>query len=160
MPDRSAGGPVREHGEEAAARWNTQTLLGGEDVPMDERGDCVRAALTSILGLPLDAVENVQGLDWWQRWQEFVGGYGFELLVIYPKQMFEPPAGFWLAVVPSLTMNGNHCVVAKGRALHHDPGMALHYTDAEWDALWEGERVLEGWLLVPFDPAAFRRAAA
>lgn len=43
------------------SRWHTQSILGGGDVPPEERGDCVRAAITSILGLPLDAIENVHG---------------------------------------------------------------------------------------------------
>ena len=142
----------------SAERWHTQTLLGGDDVPEEERGDCVRACITSLLGLPIDAAENVQGDDWWGRWQDFVGGYGFELTVIYPKQMFAPPAGLWLCVVPSLALDGNHCVIAKGTTLFHDPGMKRRYTTDEWAALWQDERVLEGWLLVPLDPAVLRES--
>lgn len=143
------------------SRWHTQTAVGGDDLLVDERGDCVRACMTSILGLPLDSAKNVHGTDWWQRWQEFVGCYGFELLIIYPKQMYALPSGYWMAVVPSLTMKANHCIVAKGRDLFHDPGMKRRYTTAEWDALWADNGIIyEGWLLVPLDPAEARRVAA
>lgn len=139
-------------------RWHTQTLLGGNDVPPEQRGDCVRAAMTAILGLPIDAVENVQGDDWWGRWQDFVADHGFELLVIYPKRMISPPRGLWLCVVPSLALDGNHCVIAKGYDLVHDPGMKRRYTADEWDALWADDgRQLEGWILVPLDPATDAR---
>jgi len=144
----------QRNGSTQQHRWHTQTLLGGDDVPEEERGDCVRAAMTSILGLPIDAAPNFQGSNWWGSWQEFVAGYGFELLVIWPKQMPYPPAGLWLCVVPSLVMNGNHCVVARGKELVHDPAMKRRYTADEWNELWADEyRVLEGWLLAPLDPA-------
>jgi hypothetical protein len=153
-PDRAS--PGRD--ERGEARWHTQSVLGGNDVPPEQRGDCVRACITSILGLPLDAAENVQGDDWWTRWNDFVGEHGFELLVIYPKHMIAPPRGLWICVVPSLVLDGNHCVVARGSELLHDPGMKRRYTTAEWEALWQDDRVLEGWLLAPLDPAESRRA--
>src|SRR4051794_30533771 len=99
MADDNMGSPG------TSRRWHSQTLLGGNDLPPEERGDCARACITSILGLPIDAVENVQGKDWWGRWHEFVAEYGYALVVVYPGA--EPPKCLWIAVVPSLSMDAN-----------------------------------------------------
>lgn len=133
-----------------AERWHTQTILGGNDVPLEQRGDCIRACITSLLGLPIDAVENVQGADWWGRWQEFVGEHGFALAIVYPQA--EPPKSLWIAVVPSLSLDANHSVVARGYNLVHDPGMKRRYTEDEFAALWRDGKIREGWVLVPLDP--------
>lgn len=136
------------------SRWHTQAVVGGNDEPPARRGDCVRACITSLLGLPLEAAENIQGANWWRRWQEFVAEHGFSLCRVFVQA--EPPASLWIAIVPSLSLDANHALVARGYQLVHDPGIRRRYTQDEFDALWRGLVISEGWVLVPLDPTAGR----
>lgn len=144
---------------ETAERWHTQSILGGGDVPPDERGDCVRACITSILGLPLDAIENVHGENWWDRLNAEVAKHGYTLVIVWLD--FAPPAGYWIASVPSLSLGPEpdgsqalHAVVCRGYELVHDPAMKRRYTDGEWVQAWNDGKVAEGWALMPLDPLA------
>lgn len=148
------------------ARWHTQTLIGGGDVPPEKRGDCVRACLTSILGLPLDAIENVHGEGWWGRLRVQTALHGYDLAVFSPQ--YEPPAeAYWVATVPSLNLGpepdgtpADHCVVARGYTLIHDPALGERkYDQAAFTEAFNSGAMSEGWVLVPTDPARMRQAA-
>lgn len=140
-------------------RWHTQSILGGGDVPPEERGDCVRASITSILGLPLDAIENVHGDEWWDRLNAEVARFGYALAMLDTKA--EPPRCYWIATVPSLNLGPDpdgfpawHCVIARGYDLVHDPGMVKPgYTPERFADAWAKGFVAEGWALVQLDPA-------
>lgn len=140
-------------------RWHTQTLAGGADAPPDERGDCVRACITSILGLPLDAVDNVHGDGWWDRLRGELHRHGYEIAILDIQA--EPPAdAYWIATLPSLNLGpgrdgkpSDHCVVARGYTLIHDPALGRRYDVDEWRRAWEVDKVSDGWALVPLDPA-------
>lgn len=148
----------------AASRWHTQSILGGGNVPPQERGDCVRACITSILGLPLDAIENVHGENWWDRLNAETAKHGYVLALLWMD--FAPPDGYWIASVPSLSLPAEpdgsealHAVVCKGYELVHDPAMKLRYSADDWTRAWNDRKVVEGWVLVPVDPVEVRRAA-
>lgn len=142
----------------AQLRWHKQTILGGGDVPPDERGDCVRACITSILGLPIDAVPNIHGEGWWDRLQEAVGKLGYAVALLDVR--FEPPPVYWIASVPSLNLGPEpdgqealHSVVCRGYELVHEPGIGGRlYDGASWTKVWNDDKVAEGWVLVPLDP--------
>lgn len=58
-------------------RWLTQTKVGGGHVPPEDRGDCVPACIASILGLPITAIVNCHGADWWDRLNAECGRHGY-----------------------------------------------------------------------------------
>lgn len=140
-------------------RWHDQSLAGGGDVPLDERGDCVRACLTAILGVPLLSMENCHGDGWWDRVRGEVYRYGYDLACIDTR--YEPPLNaYWVATLPSLNLGpdpdgkpAGHCVVARGYTLIHDPSLGRKYDQAAWAQAWNDDQVKEGWVLVPLDPA-------
>lgn len=135
-------------------RWHKQTKSGGGALPPEERGDCVPACISSILGLPITAIANTHGEDWWERLQAECAQHGYSLAVIDINLQW--PAGYWIASVPSLNLPPDpdgrqalHCVVARGDTLVHDPSLGILYDDVAW----EDQQVVEGWVLVPLDPA-------
>ncbi len=146
-------------------RWHDQSLVGGGDVPPEERGDCVRACITSILGLPLHAVENCHGEGWWDLLRGECYRHGYDIAVT--QTQYEPPQdAYWIATVPSLNLGpdpdgkpAEHCVVARGYTLIHDPSLGRKYDQDAWAKAWNDDQVSEGWVLVPCDPVALRVAA-
>lgn len=146
-----------------SARWHTQTIVGGGGVPPEQRGDCVRACITSILGLPITAIENTHGEGWWDRLRGECHRHGYEPVVFDTK--YEPPLyAYWIATLPSLNLGAEpdgkpaeHCVVARGYTLIHDPAIGRKYDVAAWSAAWNAEAVTDGWVLVPLDPADLQR---
>jgi len=150
----------------ATNRWHEQTLRGGGDVPPEERGDCVRACITSILGLPIDAIENTHGEGWWDRLRVQVNYHGYDLAIIDTR--WEPPMeAYWIATLPSLNLGpdpdgkpADHCVVARGYTLIHDPSLGEKYDADRWAEAWNANQVTDGWVLTPIDPAEVRLAAA
>lgn len=139
-------------------RWHTQTILGGGNLPPEKRGDCVRACITSILGLPIDAIENIHGDEWWDRLQAEVARHGYTLAILDVEM--DPPNCYWIASLPSLNLppkpDGSqtlHCVVARGYELVHDPSIVKPgYTPETWVEAWNAYKIEEGWALVPLDP--------
>ncbi len=142
-------------------RWHMQTKTGGGHVPPEERGDCVPACITSILGLPLAAIANTHGDNWWDRLNAECAKHGYCLGVLDMK--LAPPDGLWIASLPSLNLPADpdgrqawHSVVARGYDLVHDPSLAKRYDDALWTVAWNEDEIAEGWALVPLDPAEVR----
>jgi hypothetical protein len=138
-----------------------QTKIGGGNLPPEERGDCVPACISSILGLPIDAIGNCHGKGWWDGLQAEVAKYGYCIAVTDVR--LDPPRGYWVASVPSLSLppepDGRqpwHCVVARGWELIHDPCLQKRYDEATWASIWKDDNLAEGWVLAPLD-AAFAR---
>jgi hypothetical protein len=142
------------------ARWVKQTKKGGGDAPPEERGDCVAACIASILGLTHPGnLTNTHGDGWWDRLQADVARFGYALGLMDVR--FDPPDAYWIASVPSLNLGPDpdgkpafHCIVCRGREFVHDPSIGEHvYDGARWAEAWNDDKVAEGWLLVPLDPA-------
>lgn len=139
-------------------RWLSQTKAGGGHVALEERGDCVPACVASILNLPITAVANCHGEGWWDDLQEQCARWGYMLVIVDLRQA--PPDGYWIASLPSLNLpvepdgkQALHCVVARGCDLAHDPCLGRRYTSESWLEQLRDGRVVEGWVLVPRDPA-------
>lgn len=151
-------------GKRSEARWLTQTKVGGgHTTAPEDRGDCVPACIASILGLPIDAIANCHGEDWWERLNAECARHGYCIAVLDMK--LAPPDGYWIASLPSLNLpvepDGKqpwHCVVARGYALVHDPSMRRRYDDADWCRAFDADEVAEGWVLAPLDPTEFTQA--
>jgi hypothetical protein len=143
------------------SRWLTQTRAGGGALPPEQRGDCVPACIASILGLPIGAIANTHGEGWWDRLQAECGRHGYCLSVI--DSTLSPPPCLWVASVPSLNLPADpdgkaamHVLVVRGYEFVHDPSMGKRYDGAAWVEAWNAERVVEGWVLCPLDPAQQR----
>lgn len=139
-------------------RWLTQTRDGGGHVSLEQRGDCLPACIASILGLSITAIANTHGKGWWDRLQAECAKHFYTLAVIDLR--LQPPPTYWIASVPSLNLpvepDGRpalHCVVARGDELVHDPSKHRRYDERAWAEVWNDEKIEEGWVLVPLDPA-------
>jgi hypothetical protein len=152
----------RESLTSAPDRWHTQTIVGGGNVPPEERGDCVRACLTSMLGVPIESMENCHGEGWWDRLRTQVFLHGYDLAVFSPQ--YEPPMeAYWMATLPSLNLGpepdgspAEHCVVARGYTLIHDPSQGERYDQDGFVKAFEDGAISGGWVLVPNDPSRMR----
>jgi hypothetical protein len=91
-------------------------------------GDCFRACLTSILGIPNDPdLPNVDQPDWFLRWHRFLSPMGLEL-------NYEHKAcwrnGYWIASVTSKNYTTcTHAIVMHGQEVFHDPSPKERYED-------------------------------
>lgn len=147
--------------EEVLSRINIQTLSGGADAPIEGRGDCVRACITSILGLPINAIENCHGENWWSLLRGELCKFGYDIANL--DLNWEPPLdAFWIASVPSLNLGPEpdgklsmHCVVARGYTLIHDPALGDKYNYEIWSEAWNNKKI-SGWVLIPLNPAKMK----
>lgn len=130
-------------------RWQMQTQDGGPDLPPEQRGDCYRACVASILNVPIDSLPNAHGDDADDVWFRALAKLGYCRVDF---NVFEQvPPSYWIATVPSTMLGIYHAVVAKGNDLIHDPSRGRRYTDAEWR---EARAARCGEVLLPLDPAA------
>ena len=124
-------------------RWVTQTKFYDPTQPMDVcTGNCTEAALASLMDIPLDEVQSLQGLrspEYWDALEAFVESKGYTLRM---KPADFIPHGYYLADGPSERGCG-HFVVMRNGKLAHDP----HPSRA---GLKEIERV---WTVTPATPA-------
>jgi hypothetical protein len=126
---------------------------GGFESPPDQRGDCFRACVASILEVDPRELPNPHGAEHWgDAWDRALGPFGLWVVWLgkhwWPTgeraQQFE---GYWIAAVPSPRIEGNHCVVMRGTEVVHDP------THARPIESIRAEDVQEATLFLPFDPA-------
>ena len=117
-------------------------------------GDCVRACIASLLGLPLADVPHFTGERWEQAvqlWlsQEF--GLGLVPVTFKPEQLAESAMGYHLMDGPSYSGDWNHMVVGWRGQIVHDPNpnprpAALKTTDIYWlPIILDPERFARRW---------------
>lgn len=131
-------------------RWQSQTLKGGADVPPNERGDCFRACVASILDEPIESLPNPHD-NWDEGWFDAMRERGLQMVEANIEHWY--PDGYWIAQLPSLNLPGcMHVVVMRGGDLIHDPGLTKRYTDGDY---WKAGRgsVTRGWTIAPLDIA-------
>jgi hypothetical protein len=140
------------------SRWLQQTKAGGGHLPPEQRGDCVPACIASILGLPLSAIANTHGEGWWDQLQAEVAKHGYGLALV--DMRFAPPPGLWIASLPSLNLPTEpdvreawHSIICRGYEFVHDPSLGKQYDSQKWAEAWSENKVAEGWVLAPLDPA-------
>jgi len=107
-----------------------QTKFGGSNYPIEEQGNCMQAALASILEIPLESSFNTNKyLDgkWYERLNEWLSDFGLVMLgfdVTDGKQALLPKEiGYHLIEAKSTTLsNGdNHALVGYNGEVIHDP---------------------------------------
>ena len=91
-----------------------------------EKGDCMRACVTSILGIPNDpSLPNCDDPEWYLKWFKFLRQFGFELRYAQTACWRN---GYWIASVPSLNFpDGTHAIVMDGTKVAFDPSPKKRY---------------------------------
>lgn len=104
--------------EEGEMSEVTQTILLGD--PSGRPGNCLQAAVASLLGLDLDAVPHfVESTgDWFEDMAVFVLGHGYELMQHSPAH--DPPV-FGLAFGFTNRSADRHAVVYRDGVMAWDP---------------------------------------
>ena len=144
------------------ARRVYQTTFGGPDDPIEEQGNCMQAALATLLGLPLEEAfdfrreyfdwkEN-RGAHWWSRFERWCSERGW-----YPLILTHPIPALGMPGVASRNLfdaDGTpltHQVLAFNREVVHDPRTPGGEESYDAEVLKEGESE-EWYYLVPIDP--------
>lgn len=139
-----------------------QTKFGGPDVPVEEQGDCMQAALATLLGIPLQeafdfrraTAEQKRPTGWWTAFIEWCHERGWHPLILTAPL----PGVLGMAGVQShrlFNADGRplgHQVVVRGTEVVHDPGAPFGEERYEIDRGEDGTEAPEYWYLVPFDP--------
>ena len=89
-------------------------------------GDCFRACLTSLLGLPnTDGILNYHSKDWMLKWDKFLEQFGLSL---HYEQKSCWRYGYWIASVKSKNYkNVTHAIIMKGTEVFFDPSTKKRY---------------------------------
>lgn len=133
-----------------------QTKRGGIQVPPEERGDCLPAAIASLLEVPIEAVPipHSDEVHWWDVTQAAVEAHGYNLVIADAECW---PWGYWLAAIPSLNLTRldgtreSHIVVMRGHELVHDPALGHRYKQG---TPIEELEIREAYVLAPTDPVS------
>lgn len=128
-------------------------MIRNKQIIFDSKnGDCMRASLTSMLGLPNDpkkvplggANENFYG-----KCHEFL--YQFGLTLTYEQKACWRD-GFWMGSVKSKNFKGGgHSIVMNGCKVWHDPSTHKRYKTGE--NLLGKEVINGGYFLEVIDPS-------
>ena len=120
----------------------------------NKNGDCFRACLTSILGIPNDKkLPNVSQKDWWSQWDNLLKYLGLEI-VYRPKDCWMN--GYWIASVKSKNFkNSTHAIVMNGLNVAFDPSTKKRYRTGQ--SLLGKDVVQGGYSLVVNDASKLHR---
>lgn len=95
---------------------------GGFEAPPEERGDCFRACVASILELDPRELPNPHDSEHWGKaWIAALAEYGVEPVFLTEGFQGTPFPGYWIASIPSPSIDGDHCVVMRGLDFAYDP---------------------------------------
>ena len=135
-----------------------QTKFGGRSAPVAEWGNCMQAALATLLDIPLAAAFSFQdsyanvGAGYWMEFAEWCQARGFA-----PVAIDVPiPGALGLVGVESATLTKEdgspegHTIVVRGNRVVHDPNVLRESYIADSDPP-------EYIYLVPLDPAGAAR---
>lgn len=91
-------------------------------------GDCFRACMTSILGVPnTDAFPNVHGVTWFRTWKKVLSRFGLSISY-YGSGGPIWRDGYWIASVKSRNFEGvTHAIIMKGDEVAYDPSTKKRY---------------------------------
>ena len=130
----------------STARWIHQTQFYDPTKSKNVvTGNCMAAALASLLNVPLSDIPDWIGLtasEFWDAVEQFVNDRGFQFCMRSAQSSFD---GYYLASGPSARGTG-HTVVYRAGELVHDPHpsntglLAVDYIH----------------VLIPFDPSFHR----
>lgn len=143
-------------------RYVSQTRFGGSQHPPEEQGNCVQAAIASLLNIPLveafDAVaaytvEEAGGSHWFHALERWARERG--LRVWWQERALSGVMG--LADVNSIDLPGDrHVVVARGLEIVHDPNPRYRERNVTHTFPTDDPCFI---YFMPLDPAVLREAA-
>lgn len=117
------------------------------------RGDCFRASLTSVLGIPNDPalIPDAGDPDMFLKIYQFLRRFGlsirYELTACWSD-------GLWIASVPSKNFEGStHAIVMDGTEVAHDPTTTPNAYAPGTSLLGKEGAVRGGWNLEVTDPS-------
>lgn len=111
---------------------------------------CVAACVATILHWPVEATPHVDhSLPAGEWWDPYVDAVREQLDVeLVPLEPDPPPAGLWMAFLPSLNIPGKpHAIVMRGRDVAWDPS-----NDGRYEVV-DLAIVQHAIVFVPLDPA-------
>lgn len=126
-------------------RWMDQTTFYDPSDPINpNKGNCVEAAVASILGIAIPSKFGTSGnaSDYWHDFEDCFAKHGFDIQRRHGNFV---PDVLYLASGPSVR-GCSHMVVMRSGKLVHDPHPSRKGI----------ESVSHVWLPVPFDPCAFK----
>lgn len=106
-----------------------QTTFGGLDSPLEERGNCDLACLSTITGIPLENIprynEMMGGYEWHLLRNKFLADNGFYIVTFTDDAVPHLPDTYCIAVGPSPRGDWDHSTVGRIESgvlrLVHDP---------------------------------------
>lgn len=114
-------------------RWKFQTRFGKAAGPAEERGNCMQAALASLLDIPLEDAPHIlaqtnDGPGFWDELGRELHKRGWMALSLTPMHL----PGFYIACGPSLNDVGHAVVMCDGKMVHepNPTGSGLLSVDA------------------------------
>lgn len=123
-------------------------------------GDCFRACLTSLFGIPNEP-EEISGLptalheagEWYRKTWAWLGKYGLEM----SYHLANGPIwrnGLWIASVKSLNFEGGtHAIVMHHSDVEHDPSTAKRYEKGTSLFPSQSDAVIGGYMFEVTDPS-------
>ena len=99
-----------------------------------KNGNCLAACVASILEIGIDDVPNPHGAGWFERWQEFLVDYGYQMVSIDVSNGIVP-AEYHIISGKSLSGDWYHCVVGHQGKIIFDPNPNTNGLETEeyWD---------------------------
>lgn len=112
------------------------------------KGDCFRACVTSLLGVPNDPLfPNVHDKDWIIKWDKLLYQFGLSLIF---DQIACWRSGYWIASVKSKNYkNGTHAIIMNGSHVYFDPSTKKRYKENQ--SLLGENIVSGGWFFEVID---------
>ena len=113
--------------------------------PPEQNGNCLAAALASLLELDISEVpefEDMEGDSWWFKLIDWLHSIGFHL-VVWDQEIHYP--GFYIVGGTSPRGDFLHSVIYENGKLVHDP-------HPSGDGL---VKIKDTWALLPFNPVQF-----
>lgn len=96
-------------------RFFDQTRFGGPEAAQNERGNCDKTCLATLVGYTPDQIPDYQELEgdaWWQARQTFLRERGF-VIVTFGPDVYNEISGPCIAIGKSPRGEWNHSVLAN-----------------------------------------------
>ncbi len=130
--DQALVAPLPEPVPVSALSGDDPSRAGVRQTKFGDEGDCLRAAVATITGIPLGEVIDVLDgarpeAEWYDRLEAWAAEHGW---LTDPRSPDEPPSGLALASGPTRRSAQTHAIVAMNGAAWWDPHPSDAYIDS------------------------------